>query len=60
MLERDRILKKIYKNCFMNPDIKQAFSTDWFYVCEILEAGEEDEVPDAVLEMIEDWLDSGF
>ena len=60
MLERDRILKKIYKNCFMDPDIKLALSSDWFYVYQLLEAGEEDEIPDAILEMIELWLDSDF
>lgn len=57
MLERDRILKKIYRACFREPDIKQAFSSDWFFVYQLLEEGNEDEIPDAVLEMIELWLD---
>ena len=60
MLERDRILKRLYKACFMDPDTKQAFSSDWFFVHQLLEEGEEDQVSDAVLEMIELWLDEAI
>ena len=58
MLERDRILKRIYRECFKDPDIKEALSNDWFCVYQMLEDGAEDKVPDAILEMIELWLDN--
>ena len=56
-MEREKILKKIYKMCFVDPDIKRDLQNDWFYIYQLLDDEKEDEIPDAVLEMIDIWLD---
>ena len=56
-MDREKILKKIYKMCFVDPDIKRDLQNDWFYIYQLLDDEKEDEIPDAVLEMIGIWLD---
>ena len=56
-MDREKILKKIYKMCFVDPDIKRDLQNDWFYIYQLLDDEKEDEIPDAVLEMIDIWLD---
>ena len=56
MTSREKNLMRIYRECFKNPEIKNFLNEDWFYVCQCLEAGEEDTISDGVLEMIIEWL----
>ena len=56
MTSREKNLMRIYRECFKNPEIKHFLNEDWFYVYQCLEAGEEDTIPDGVLEMIIEWL----
>lgn len=60
MTERERILNKIYKTCFRYKEVEEAFNMDWLYIYQLLQDGNEDEVSDVVLEMIELWLDTAI
>lgn len=55
--EREKILKKIYKICFIDPDVMHDLRNDWFYIYQLLCDDKEDEIPDVALEMIDTWLD---
>lgn len=57
MNERERILTKIYKNLAFNRGLNESFSQEWQYIYILFEEHEEDKIPNAVLEFIEDWMD---
>ncbi len=50
------MLYKIYKACFVNDEIKQAFINDWYWVYDRLWMEEEEQVPNDVLKMVILWL----
>lgn len=54
------ILNRIYKACFINPNVKEKFFEDWGYVANLLENNEEEFIPPGVLYCIDLWLDAEF
>ena len=57
-MDREKFFAKLYRLCFRYPEIKNDFCENWFYVSQRLFEGDEEEIPDAVLKMIDTWLDS--
>lgn len=58
MSERERILAKIYKAMAFDGQLREFFAQDWNYIYTLFDEGKEDEIPDAVLEFIESWMDT--
>jgi hypothetical protein len=56
--ERERILAKIYKAMAFDDELRGLFNRDWNYIYTIFDAGNEAEIPDAILEFIEGWMDT--
>lgn len=56
--ERERILAKIYKTMAFDGEMREIFNQDWNYIYTLFDAGKEDEIPDAILEFIEGWIDT--
>ncbi len=56
--ERERILAKIYKAMAFDSDLSEYFNQDWGYIYTLFEGHREDEIPDAILEFIEGWMDT--
>ena len=56
--ERERILTKIYKAVAFNSNLKEYFNQDWNYIYDLFSEHREDEIPDAILEFIESWMDT--
>ena len=57
-MDREKFFSKLYRLCFRYPNIKEDFCKDWFYIHQMLFDGEEEKIPDVILEMINTWLDS--
>ena len=60
MKSREEILNRIYKACFIYPQIKEKLFEDWAYIAEILQSGEEKFIVTEILYCIDLWLDSYF
>ena len=58
MDERKEIMFRIYRACFCYPDIREKFKEEWKYVYDILEEGIEEVLPDIVLQLVDDWMDT--
>ncbi len=56
--ERERILAKIYKAMAFDGQLREYFNQDWTYIYDLFDEHREDEIPDAVLEFIESWMDT--
>jgi hypothetical protein len=54
------ILNRIYKACFINPNVREKFFEDWGYVANLLENNEEEFISPGVLYCIDLWLDTEF
>lgn len=54
------ILNRIYKACFINPNVREKLFEDWGYVAYLLEKNEEETIPPGVLYCIDFWLDEEF
>lgn len=54
------ILNRIYKACFINPNVREKFFEDWGYVANLLENNEEETISPGVLYCIDLWLDAEF
>ena len=57
-MDREKFFLKLYRLCFRYPEIEEDFHKDWLYIHQILLEGDEEKVPDVILEMIDSWLDS--
>lgn len=60
MKRREEILNRIYKACFIYPQIREKLFEDWKWVSEVLEDGLEDRIPVEILHCIDIWLDAEF
>ena len=58
MSERERILVKIYKAVAFDSELREFLNQEWHYIYTLFEDHREDEIPDAVLEFIEGWIDT--
>jgi hypothetical protein len=56
--ERERILAKIYKAVAFDDKLKGLLKQEWYYIYILFEEHREDEIPDAILEFIEGWIDT--
>lgn len=54
------ILNRIYKACFINPNVREKFFEDWGYVANLLENNEEEFISLGILYCIDLWLDAEF
>lgn len=54
------ILNRIYKACFIYPNIKEKFFEDWKYIANLLSNNEEEAIPLNILGLIDFWLDTEF
>jgi len=54
------ILNRIYKACFVNPNVREKFFEDWGYVANLLENNEEEAISLNILCCIDFWLDTEF
>lgn len=54
------ILNRIYKACFINPNVREKFFEDWGYVANLLENNEEEFISPGILYSIDLWLDAEF
>lgn len=56
------ILNRIYKACFIYPNVREKFFEDWGYVANLLENNNEGEVISCggILYCIDFWLDTEF
>lgn len=54
------ILNRIYKACFIYPNIKEKFFEDWKYIANLLQNNEEEAIPLNTLSLIDFWLDTEF
>lgn len=54
------ILNRIYKACFVNPNIREKFFEDWKYIANLLQNNEEEAIPLNILGLIDFWLDTEF
>jgi len=57
MDNKKEILFYIYRACFCYPDIKEKFEEEWKCVYDILKEGNEEVLSEAVLQLVEDWMD---
>ena len=60
MKNREEILNRIYKACFLYPNLKEKFFEDWKWVAETMESGDEDRISIEVLRYVDLWLDAEF
>lgn len=60
MKYKEEILNRIYKACFINPNIRSKFFEDWRYVANLLENNKEEAIPLNVLYCIDSWLEAEF
>ena len=60
MRSREEILNRIYKACFIYPQIKEKLFFFFSYIEEILQSGEEKFIVTEILYCIDLWLDSYF
>lgn len=60
MKSREEILNRIYKACFLYPNLKEKFFEDWKWVAETMEDGDEDKISVEVLHCVDLWLDTEF
>ena len=60
MKSKQDILNRIYKACFVNPNIREKFFEDWGYVANLLENNAEENIPLNILCCIDSWLDVEF
>ena len=60
MKNREEILNRIYKACFLYPNLKEKLFEDWKWVSEVLENELEDRIPIEILYCIDLWLDTEF
>ena len=56
--ERERILAKIYKAVAFDDELREFLQQEWHYIYTLFDEHDEDEIPDAVLEFIEGWVDT--
>ena len=54
------ILNRIYKACFIYPNIREKFFEDWKYIANLLQNNEEEAIPLNILSLIDVWLDTEF
>lgn len=54
------ILNRIYKACFIYPNIREKFFEDWKYIANLLQNNEEEAIPLNTLSLIDFWLDTEF
>lgn len=54
------ILNRIYKACFIYPNIREKFFEDWKYIANLLQNNEEEAIPLNILSLIDFWLDTEF
>lgn len=57
---KEEILNRIYKACFVYPNIKEKLFEDWGYIANFLENNEEEVIPPGILCCIDLWLDAEF
>ena len=60
MKNREEILNRIYKACFLYPNLKEKLFEDWKWVAETMEGGDEDRISVEVLHYVDLWLDVEF
>ena len=60
MKRREEILSRIYKACFIYPQIKEKLFEDWAYIADMLENGDENHIVTEILYCLDLWLDSEF
>ena len=58
MDNRQTILNRIYKTCFCNEYIRDAFQRNWRYIYDFLSEGDEDMLSDEILHYIDLWMDA--
>lgn len=58
LTDRETNLFILYKKLASEPQIRNQFCNDWAYIAGFLFEGEEDAIPDVVLDMIMVWLDA--
>lgn len=58
MSEREKILAKIYKAVAFDDELKGLLKQEWYCIYILFEEHREDEIPDAILEFIEGWIDT--
>ncbi len=59
MKSKQDILNRIYKACFLYPNLKDTFFNDWGYIANLLADGDED-IPLELLACVNLWLDENF
>ena len=60
MKNREKILNRIYKACFLYPNFEGKFVEDWGWVAETMKSGNEDKISIEVLRCVDLWIDSEF
>ena len=60
MKSKEEILNRIYKACFLYPNLKEKLFEDWKWVAEVMEGGDEDRISIEVLCYVDLWLDAEF
>lgn len=60
MKNREEILNRIYKACFLYPNLKEKLFEDWKWVAEVMEDGDEDRISVEILRYVDLWLDAEF
>ena len=60
MKNREEILNRIYKACFLYPNLKEKLFEDWKWVAEVMEGGDEDRISVEILRYVDLWLDTEF
>ena len=60
MKNKEEILNRIYKACFVYAQVKEKLFEDWKWVSEVLENELEDRIPIEILYCIDLWLDAEF
>jgi len=60
MKSREEILNRIYKACFLYPNLEEKFFEDWKWVAETIEGGDEGKISIEVLRCVDLWIDAEF
>ena len=60
MRSREEILNRIYKACFLYPNLKEKFFEDWKWVAETIENGDEGKISIEVLRCVDLLIDAEF
>ena len=55
-MNREIIFKIIYREMWLSADFESDFQRDWFAVYQLLQDFREDEIPDAVVVMLAQYL----